>query len=131
MCPPELAAPAHAVVQAVSGLQHGVHAVVTVPVDDVEAEALLAAPLLRHESISMIVGQAVLLFQAAQREHSVDWLEDDGSDHLRSTAGGRNETKTRSIKQDMLDFCYNSLRWDKIYHQTEPALLYCVLFRKQ
>lgn len=120
VCPPELAAPAHAVVQAVSGLQHGVRAVVTVPVDDVEAEALLAAPLLRHESISMIVGQAVLLFQAAEREHSVDWLEDDGSDHLQSTAGGRNDTKSpQSVKQDMLDFCYNSLRWDKLYHQTQ------------
>lgn len=65
LCPPELAAPAHAVVQAVSGLQHGVRAVVRVPVDNVEAEALLAAPLLRHESISMVVGQAILLFQAA------------------------------------------------------------------
>lgn len=53
---PELAAPSHADVPAVCAVVHGVGVVVRVSVGNVEAEALLAPPLLRHESISMIVG---------------------------------------------------------------------------
>lgn len=96
---PELAAPAHAVVQAVHGVEHSVRAVVRVSVGDVEAEALLAAPLVSHEPIPLIVGQAVLFFQAAQRQDSVDWLEDDGSDHLRATDGARHGTKLAQVNE--------------------------------
>lgn len=80
----ELAASAHPVVQAMHGVQHSVRAVVRVSVGDIETEAFLAAPLVSHEAIPLIVGQAVLLFQAAQRQDPVDWLEDDGSHHLRT-----------------------------------------------
>lgn len=63
---PELAASAHsAVVLAVCAVVHGVCVVVCVSVGNVEAQALLTPPLLRHKPISMIVGQPVLFFQAA------------------------------------------------------------------
>ncbi len=63
---PELAASAHnAVVSALCAVLHGVCFVVCVSVGNVEAEALLTPPLLRHKPISMIVGQPVLFFQAA------------------------------------------------------------------
>lgn len=57
-------------------------AVVHVSIGDVEAKAFLAAPLVGHEAVPLSVGQAVLFLQAAQRQDSVDWLEDDGSNHL-------------------------------------------------
>ena len=80
--PPELAAAAGAVVQAVRPVLADVHVGVRVAVGDVEAEPLVP-PLLLHEPVSVVVGQAVLFLQAAQRQHSVDWLEDDGSNHLK------------------------------------------------
>ena len=80
---PELAAPAHAVVPAVCAVLHGVCVVVCVSVGNVEAEALLIPPLLSHQCLSMVAGQAVLFLQAAQRQPSVDRLEDNGSYHLK------------------------------------------------
>lgn len=74
--PPELA------VVARSGVPQGVAPVV--PVADVEAEAFLIPPLLRHQLLAVVVGEAVFLLQAAQRHGSVDRLEDDGADHLRA-----------------------------------------------
>lgn len=82
---PELAASAHAVVPAVRAVVRGVRVVVRVSVGDVEAEALLAPSLLRHEPVSVVVGQPVLFLQAAQRQPSVNRLEDDGSYHLKDT----------------------------------------------
>lgn len=61
---PELAASAHAVVPALCAVMRAACVVMRVSVGNVEAEALLTAPLLRHQPISMIVGQPVLLFQA-------------------------------------------------------------------
>lgn len=60
MYQPELAA----FVPAVCAVMHGVRAVVCVSVGDVEAEALLTPPLLHHQSVSVVVGQTVLFFQA-------------------------------------------------------------------
>lgn len=62
---PELAASAYAVVPALCAVMRAACVVMRVSVGNVEAEALLTAPLLRHQPISMIVGQPVLLFQAA------------------------------------------------------------------
>lgn len=75
-----------AAVVALSGVPWGAAPVVRVPVADVEAEAFLTPPLLRHQPLAVVVGDSVLLLQAAQRQNSVDWLEDDGADHL--PAGG-------------------------------------------
>lgn len=74
---PELA------VVALSAVPHAVAPVVRVPVADVEAEAF--PPLLRHQQLAVVVGNAVFLLQAAQRQDSVDGLEDDGADHLGGT----------------------------------------------
>lgn len=80
---PELVASAHAVVLAVCALVHSVCAVVRVSVGDVEAEALLTPLLLLHQPrVSVITGQSVLLFQAAERQPAVNWLEDNGPYHL-------------------------------------------------
>lgn len=81
---PELVASAHAVVLAVCAVVHGVCVVMCVSVGNVEAEAFLTALLLRHQArLSVITGQSVLLFQAAQRQSAVNWLEDNGSYHLK------------------------------------------------
>lgn len=82
---PELAAVA--VVLARRAVPYGVGTVMRVPVGDVEAEAFLTPPLLRHQSLSVVVGDAVFLLQGAQRQNSVDWLEDNGADHLQARDG--------------------------------------------
>lgn len=76
-----------AAVVALSAIPHAEAAVVHVPVADVEAEAFLTPPLLRHQPLALVVGKAVLLLQAAQRQSSVDWLEDDGAHHLGAGGG--------------------------------------------
>lgn len=129
LCSPELAAPAHAVVQAVHGVQHSVRAVVRVSVGDVEAEALLAPPLVGHEPVPLVVGQAVLFFQAAQRQDSVDWLEDDGSDHLRARDGVRRGSEPAPVSQAFqrrLLFFFSILRWNLV--QQVDCFHKCVSF---
>lgn len=76
---PELAASGQAAVLAVRSAVCRV--VMRVSVGDVEAETFLTPFFLRR--LSMAAQQAVLFFQAAQRQASVDGLEDDGPDHLR------------------------------------------------
>lgn len=62
---PELAASAHTVIPALRAVMRAACVVMRVSIGNVEAEALLTAPLLRHQPISMIVGQPILFFQAA------------------------------------------------------------------
>lgn len=85
MSAPELAGVA--VVLARGAVPYGAGAVVRVPVGDVEAEAFLTPPLLRHQPLPVVVGDAVFLLQGAQRQRSVDGLEDDGAHHLRARDG--------------------------------------------
>lgn len=81
---PELVSSTNAVVLAVRAVVHAMCVVVRVSVGDVEAEALLVPLLLLYQPrLSVITGQSVLLFQATERQPTVNWLEDDGSHHLK------------------------------------------------
>lgn len=81
LCRPQLGAADEAVVLAMMAVLDAVRAVVTVA--DVEAEAVLAPPLLHHQPRLFVVArQSVLFLQVAQRERSVDGLEDDGTNNL-------------------------------------------------
>lgn len=78
---PQLGAADEAVVLAMMAVVDVVRAVVTV--GDVEAKAVLAPPLLHHQPRLFVVArQSVLFLQVAQRERSVDRLEDDGTNNL-------------------------------------------------
>lgn len=88
--PPELAA-----IMALSAVPYSVGAIMRVPVGDVEAEAFLAPPFLRHQSLSMVVGNAIFLLQATQWQNSVDWLEDNGADHLQARDGALKNRRHR------------------------------------
>lgn len=60
-----------------------VRAAVRVPVGQVEAETVLAPPLLfRKPRLFVVARWPVFFLQAAQRHRPVDRLEDDGAHHL-------------------------------------------------
>lgn len=92
---PELAASARAVVPAVCAVLRGGCIVLCVSVGDVEAEALLVTFLLRYDRLSVMAGQPVLLLQTAQRQSSVDWLENNGSNHLKCRERRRHKVNSR------------------------------------